>query len=141
MISYSASTTLKLANTCLISPIISAGRAYILKYLWYLVLSRSRETPVKVSIRSGTGTDVQKSSDTVSSVKVNFMLPPSIKNQYISRYKNCQIIFTVAVNNQFEAQLFMYIYFYSLYVSGSHVTIIRRITVSMRHLVYVTLCR
>ena len=32
-------------------------------------------------------------------------------------------------------------YFYSLHVSGSHVSIIRRIIVSMRHLVYVTLCR
>jgi len=32
-------------------------------------------------------------------------------------------------------------YFYSLHVSGNHVAIIRRIIVSMRHLVYVTLCR
>jgi len=32
------------------------------------------------------------------------------------------------VNNQLDAQLFfMYVYFYSLYVSGSHVPIIRRI--------------
>ena len=35
----------------------------------------------------------------------------------------------------------MYVYFYSLHVSGSHVPIIRRIIVSMRHLVYVTLRR
>jgi len=33
----------------------------------------------------------------------------------------------------------MYVYFYSLHVSGSHEPIIRRIIVSMRHLVYVTL--
>jgi len=32
----------------------------------------------------------------------------------------------------------MYVYFYSLHVSGSHVPIIRRIIVSVRHLVYVT---
>ena len=35
----------------------------------------------------------------------------------------------------------MYAYFYSLHVSGSHLLIIRRIIVSMRHLVFVTLCR
>jgi len=35
----------------------------------------------------------------------------------------------------------MYVYFYSLHVSGSHVRIVRTIIVSMRHLVYVTLCR
>ena len=39
------------------------------------------------------------------------------------------------VNNQLDAQFFMYVYFYSLHVSGSHVPIIRRIIVSMRHLV------
>ena len=44
------------------------------------------------------------------------------------------------VNNQLDAQFFMYIYFYSLHVSGSHMPIIRRIIVSTRHL-YVTLCR
>ena len=43
------------------------------------------------------------------------------------------------VNNQLDAQFFMYVYFYSLHVSGSHVPIIRRIIVSMRHLVCVTL--
>jgi len=38
---------------------------------------------------------------------------------------NLCIIF---VNNQLDAQLFfMYVYFYSLHVSGSHVPIIRRI--------------
>ena len=47
----------------------------------------------------------------------------------------------ILVNNQLDAQLFVYAYFYSLHVSGSHVPIIRRIIVSMRHLVYVTLCR
>jgi len=39
------------------------------------------------------------------------------------------------------AQFFMYVYFYSLHFSGSHVSIIRRIIVSVWHLVYVTLCR
>ena len=47
----------------------------------------------------------------------------------------------VLVNNLLDAQFFMYVYFYSLHVSGSHVPIIRRIIVSMRHLVYVTVCR
>ena len=47
----------------------------------------------------------------------------------------------ILVNNQLDAQFFMYVYFYSLHVSGSHVPIIRRIIVSMRHRVYVTLCR
>jgi len=37
--------------------------------------------------------------------------------------------------------LLLYVYFYSLHVLGSHVSIIRRIIVSMWHLVYVTLCR
>ena len=35
----------------------------------------------------------------------------------------------IFVNNQLEAQFFsMYVYFYSVHVSGSHVPIIRRIT-------------
>jgi len=56
------------------------------------------------------------------------------------------VLFTVhpgmiLVNNQLDAQFFMYVYFYSLHVSPSHVPIIRRIIVSMRHLLYVTLCR
>ena len=47
----------------------------------------------------------------------------------------------ILVNNQLDAQFFsMYVYFYSLHVSGSRVPIIRRIIVTMRHLVYVTLC-
>ena len=47
----------------------------------------------------------------------------------------------ILVNNELDAQFFMYVYFYPLHVSGSHVPIIRSIIVSMRHLVYVTLCR
>jgi hypothetical protein len=35
----------------------------------------------------------------------------------------------ILVNNQIDAQFFMYVYFYSLHVSGSHVPIIRRIIV------------
>ena len=42
------------------------------------------------------------------------------------------------VNNQLDAQFFMYAYFYSLHVSGSHVPIIKRVIVSMRHLVYLS---
>jgi len=47
----------------------------------------------------------------------------------------------ILVNNQLHAQFFMYVYLYSLRVSGSRVPIIRRIIVSMRHLVYVTLLK
>jgi len=47
----------------------------------------------------------------------------------------------ILVNNQLDAQFFMYIYFYFKHVSGSLVPIIRRIILSMQHLVYVTLCR
>jgi len=46
----------------------------------------------------------------------------------------------ILVNNKPDAQFLVYVYFYSLDVSGSHVPIIRRIIVSMQHLVYVTLC-
>jgi len=42
----------------------------------------------------------------------------------------------IVENNQLDSQLFMYVYFYFL-----HVAIIRRIIVSVRHLVYVSLCR
>jgi len=45
----------------------------------------------------------------------------------------------ILVYNQLDAQFFMYVYLYSPHVSGSHVPIIRRIIVSMRHLVCVTL--
>ena len=45
----------------------------------------------------------------------------------------------ILVNNQLGAQFFIYVYLYSLRVSGSHVPIISRNIVSMRHLVYVTL--
>ena len=44
----------------------------------------------------------------------------------------------ILVNNQTDAQFFMCVYFYCLHVSASHVPVIRRITVSMRHLAYVT---
>jgi len=47
----------------------------------------------------------------------------------------------ILVNNQLDAQFSMYVYFYSLHVSGSRVPIIRRIIASMRNLVYVTLCK
>ena len=49
---------------------------------------------------------------------------------------------TFRCNNQLDAQFFfMYVYFYSLHVSNSYVSIIRWIAVSMRNLDYVTLCR
>ena len=38
----------------------------------------------------------------------------------------------ILVNNQLDAQFFMYVYFDSLHISGSHVPIIKRIIVSMR---------
>ena len=45
----------------------------------------------------------------------------------------------ILVNNQIDAQFSIYVYFYSLHVSASHVSIIRRIIASMRHLAYATL--
>ena len=42
----------------------------------------------------------------------------------------------ILVNNQLDLQFFMYVYFYSLHVSGSHMPIIRRFILSMRHLVF-----
>jgi hypothetical protein len=48
----------------------------------------------------------------------------------------------ILVNNQLDAQhFFLYVYFNSLHVSNTHVLIIRRINLTIRHLVYVTLCR
>jgi len=47
----------------------------------------------------------------------------------------------ILVNNKLDTQFFVYVYLYSLHISGNHVPIIRRIIVSIRHLVYVTLCR
>jgi len=38
-----------------------------------------------------------------------------------------QVVKVILVNNQLDAQFFMYVYFYSLYVSSTHVPIIRRI--------------
>jgi len=46
----------------------------------------------------------------------------------------------ILINNQLDAQFFMYVYYYSLNVSNSNVPIISRIIISMRNLVYVTLC-
>jgi len=45
----------------------------------------------------------------------------------------------ILVNNQLDAQFFMYVYYFSLHVLGSHVPIIRRIIVWIRHPVYVTM--
>jgi len=49
------------------------------------------------------------------------------------------MFYILFVNNQLDAQFFMYGYFCSLHVSDSHVPIIRRIIVSIRRLIYVTL--
>ena len=38
----------------------------------------------------------------------------------------------------YQTVIYMYVYVYSLHVSGSHVPIITRIIVSMQHLLYVT---
>ena len=45
----------------------------------------------------------------------------------------------ILINNQINVQIFMYVYCCSLHGSGSHVPTIRRIIVSIRHLVYITL--
>jgi len=44
----------------------------------------------------------------------------------------------ILANNQICTQFFIYVYFYTVHVSGSYVPIIGRIIVSMRHVVYVT---
>jgi hypothetical protein len=62
---------------------------------------------------------------------VNVTLGCEISHKYtkyteVAKYKNTIRIF---VNNQHDAQFFfMYVYFYSLHGSGSHVPIIRRIS-------------
>jgi hypothetical protein len=51
-------------------------------------------------------------------------------------------VWEIFVNNQLDAQFFyMYVYFYSLHVSGNHVPIIRRINCINTTLVYVILYR
>jgi len=47
----------------------------------------------------------------------------------------------VLVNNQLDVHFFIYICFYSLRVSGSHVPFISRFIVWTRYVVYVTLCK
>jgi len=47
----------------------------------------------------------------------------------------------ILVNNQLDAQFFVNIYFYSFHVSGSHEPIIRRITLWIWCLVYVSDCQ
>ena len=50
-------------------------------------------------------------------------------------------IISSEVNKQRDAQLFfMYVYFYSLHVSGSHVPIIRRINLYQYDIWYMSLC-
>ena len=56
----------------------------------------------------------------------------------VLRFEITEHNYLILVNNQLDAQFFMYVYLYSVHVSGSHVPIIRRIIESMRHLVYVT---
>jgi len=60
---------------------------------------------------------------------------------YVSKdYSSYNVFLTghpgmILVNNEPDAQFFMYVYWYSLHVSGSHVPNITRIVVSMQHLV------
>jgi len=49
---------------------------------------------------------------------------------YVSFQTQAKLTRMILVNNQLDAQFFIYIYFYSLHVSGSHVPIIRRTTLS-----------
>jgi len=60
-----------------------------------------------------------------------------VLNDFTSTYSKSTK--SILVNNQLDAQFFIYVYFYSVYDSGSHVSIIRIIIVSIRHLAYVTL--
>jgi len=54
---------------------------------------------------------------------------------------SCILLETSLYITQQTHNFFLYVYFYSLNVSGSHVPIIRRIILSMRYLVYINLCR
>ena len=81
---------------------------------------------------------------------VNYWDARSAKRQKEKSQFNVRLLFYVLltahpgmilVNNQIDAQFFMYVYFYCLHVSDRHVPISRRIIVSMRQLVYVNLCR
>ena len=47
----------------------------------------------------------------------------------------------ILVNNQLHELFNVFIYFTSLHVSSNPVLIIRKLTVSIQHLVYITLCR
>ena len=73
--------------------------------------------------------------DTVWKFGIRGVLEVIIWINYIA---NATDISDTFVNNQLDAQFFfIYVYFHSLHVSGSHVPTIRRI-ISVRHLVYVT---
>ena len=79
----------------------------------------------------------------LNSIRLMLFTNTSPLCQLTTRHVVFYVLFTVhpgikVVNNQLDTQFFLYVYFYSLHVSGSHVPIVRRIIASMRHLVYVT---
>ena len=83
------------------------------------VLSTMRELHTYVLNRTETG------MDTSSHIPIN-----TVPWHCCGCRDGCRTwsIKSIFVNNQLDAQFFsMYVYFYSLHVSGSHVTIIRRI--------------
>ena len=108
---------------------------------------------IKIQIPHFDRTAVSKNLFIVVAIQKAKQLTKELFNLIGKINKNCELCWTefyvlstvhpgmILVNNQLGAQFFMYVYFYSIHVSGSHVPIIRRIIVSMRHLVYVTLCR
>jgi len=59
---------------------------------------------------------------------VNILFWKVLDTVKLLEYKILKLDEIIFVNNQLDAQFFfIYVYFYSLYVSGSHVPIIRRI--------------
>jgi len=113
---------------------------------WALPVRLQRQLPDKADAYR------QKTSIGKQPITRKCWVPNRMRNKFYAQYRHeakqpLSQKHTVAIhvknlaNNQFDAQFFKRVYLYSLHVSGSHVPIIRRIIVSMRHLVFVTLCR
>jgi len=116
---------------------------FVAKYLFYFTDETNSITlyhNMKLHVSTKYVVFLKTLMHTKPTIKLYFCISDRNENSkfYVSLTVHPGVIF---VNNQLDEKLFMYVYFYSLRVSGSHVPIIRRIIVPMRHLVYVTLCR
>jgi len=101
---------------------------------------------IKLHFISGCGSDLNVIIQ-AQGIQITYTVLCYTVHTHVSTYVHSYIFYVlltvhpgmILVNNQLDEQFFMYVYFYALHVSGSRVPIIRRIIVSMRHLVYVTL--